>query len=45
MNHSFGVDFFALGVIAFEFMIGKVVYFLIRDRILALIGRKLDKRF
>jgi hypothetical protein len=24
MDHSFAVDFFALGVIAYEFMIGKV---------------------
>lgn len=24
MNHSYGVDYFALGVIAYEFMTGKV---------------------
>ena len=24
MNHSFGADFFALGVIVYEFMLGKV---------------------
>lgn len=24
-NHSFGVDFFAVGVIGYEFMLGKVI--------------------
>jgi hypothetical protein len=26
MDHSYAVDFFALGVIAYEFMIGKVFF-------------------
>lgn len=25
MNHTYAVDFFALGVIGYEFMIGKVI--------------------
>ncbi len=25
MDHSYAVDFFALGVIAYEFMVGKVI--------------------
>ena len=28
MNHTYAVDFFALGVIAYEFMIGKVIFFI-----------------
>lgn len=40
MNHSYGVDFFALGVMAFEFMTGKRPYLganrkEIREKILA----------
>ena len=34
MNHSYPVDFFALGVMAYEFMIGKVNIFLLSDHIL-----------
>ena len=30
-DHSFGVDHFALGVIAYELMMGKVLIFLNRD--------------
>jgi serine/threonine protein kinase len=29
MDHSYAVDFFALGVIAYEFMIGKVLFWLL----------------
>lgn len=28
MNHSYPVDFFALGVIAYEFMLGRVIFVL-----------------
>jgi hypothetical protein len=31
MDHSYSVDFFALGVIAYEFMIGKVAFLLILE--------------
>lgn len=30
-DHSFGVDHFAVGVIAYELMMGKVLIFLNRD--------------
>jgi hypothetical protein len=29
LNHSFPVDYFALGVIGYEFMIGRVIFVLI----------------
>ena len=44
-NHSFPVDFFALGVIAYEFMTGKVFLGICRDRILAQTAKKSDKKF
>jgi hypothetical protein len=40
MNHSFPVDFFALGVIAYEFMTGRVNIHLYSDLTLGLIGKK-----
>jgi hypothetical protein len=45
MDHSYPVDFFALGVIAYEFMTGKVKFYLFRGRILEKIGNKSDKAF
>lgn len=40
MNHSFPVDFFALGVIAYEFMTGRVAPILSRDPTWAPTARK-----
>lgn len=40
MNHSFSADFFALGVIVYEFMFGKVLNCLLRGRILEETGKK-----
>ena len=31
MNHSYGVDYFALGVMAYEFMTGRVLHSTFRD--------------
>jgi hypothetical protein len=45
MNHSYPVDFFALGVIAYEFMTGKVLIVPFRDLMLVPIGRKSEKRY
>lgn len=46
MDHSYPVDFFALGVIAYEFMVGKVnLYLNFRDLMLDRIERKSDKKF
>lgn len=42
-DHSFGVDHFALGVIAYELMMGKVFCLLFRDHIKGKIDHKLDK--
>jgi serine/threonine protein kinase len=42
-NHNYSVDYFALGVMAYEFMIGKVPYYFIiifRGHILVKQGRK-----
>ena len=43
-NHAYGVDFYAIGVIAFEFMTGKVTYFLFSVLTSAPIGTKSGKR-
>ncbi len=45
MNHSYPVDYFALGVIAFEFMTGKVHNFVWRGRMLEPTENKLDKKY
>lgn len=45
MNHSYGVDYFALGVMAYEFMTGRVSYPPYRDLILVGIGRRSVKRY
>lgn len=45
MNHSFPVDFFALGVIAYEFMTGRVNTNLCRDLTSALTAKKLERRY
>ena len=43
-NHSFPADFFALGVIAYECMLGKVSIYLYSDHIEDLDDRKLGNR-
>jgi serine/threonine protein kinase len=43
-NHSFPVDFFALGIIAYECMLGKVTFYACRDPIEGIIGRKYASR-
>ena len=45
MNHSYPVDFFALGVMAYEFMTGRVLFLLFSDLILVQIEKKSEKRF
>ena len=45
MNHSYPVDFFALGVMAYEFMTGRVFFLLFSDLILAQTEKKSEKRF
>jgi hypothetical protein len=40
-NHTIGVDYFALGVMTYEFMQGKVLIRLIRDHMLEKRGKKL----
>lgn len=44
MNHSYPVDYFALGVIAYELMMGKVSIKLLRDPTWVLIEKKLERR-
>lgn len=49
-NHSFAVDYFALGVIGYEFMLGRVMLFrnyllLIRDLIQEDLDWKLETKF
>jgi serine/threonine protein kinase len=43
-NHSFPVDYFALGVIAYECMLGKVFILLQRDHIADIIVNKFDNK-
>ena len=44
MNHSFEADFFALGVIVYEMMLGSVSNHLLRDLTLAIPVKKLEIR-
>ena len=42
-NHTYAVDYFAVGVIAYEFMIGRVIInFKFRDRMLEDPDKKLE---
>ena len=45
MNHSYPVDFFALGVIAYEFMTGRVILCLFRDLMSDRTVKKSEKKF
>jgi serine/threonine protein kinase len=45
MNHSYPVDFFALGVIAYEFMTGKVLIISFRGLMSVPIGNKFEKKY
>jgi hypothetical protein len=44
-NHTEEVDYFALGVIGYEFMTGKVNVDRFSDRMLEPIGKRSDRRF
>jgi hypothetical protein len=45
MNHSFEADYFALGVIVYEMMMGLVTILLLSDPILERLGNKLEIKF
>lgn len=45
MNHSFEADFFALGVIIYEMMMGSVIYFLFSDLIWETQEKKSEIKF
>ena len=45
MNHSFEVDFFALGVMGYEFMTGKVFFLISSALIQDKTEKRLDRRF
>lgn len=45
MNHSYEVDFFALGVITYEIMLGIVSLFLLRDHTWEIVENKFGKKY
>lgn len=45
MNHSYEVDFFALGVITYEIMLGVVSLFLLRDHTWEIVENKFVKKY
>lgn len=45
LDHSFPVDFFALGVMAYEFMTGRVTFSLFRGHISVRIGNRYVRRY
>jgi serine/threonine protein kinase len=40
--HSYPVDFYAIGVISYELMLGKVIFFLFRDLFMETIEIRLE---
>lgn len=46
-NHTYAVDYYALGVIAYEFMLGRVLmkYYIIRDLMLVVQDKRLEIKY